>query len=123
MIISLGLDLVELGRMQKTWSRFGLRFASRILSEQELAQLPQNPVEFLASRFAAKEAGAKALGTGFSTGITPRLIEMPKKPAGRPELRFLGAAAQAAKDLGVNFIHVSLSHTRQQACCVVILER
>jgi holo-[acyl-carrier protein] synthase len=114
---------VELDRMQRTWSRFGLRFASRILSEQELAQLPQNPVEFLASRFAAKEAGAKALGTGFSAGVTPRLIEMQKRPAGRPELRFLGVAAQAAEALGVQLIHVSLSHTRKQACCVVILEK
>ncbi|MFP4587935.1 MAG: holo-ACP synthase, partial [Desulfohalobiaceae bacterium] len=81
------------------------------------------PVEFLASRFAAKEAGAKALGTGFSAGITPRLIEMQKKTAGRPEMRFLGAAARAAQNLGVRFIHVSLSHTRQNACCVVILEK
>ncbi|MFW6217106.1 MAG: holo-[acyl-carrier-protein] synthase [Desulfohalobiaceae bacterium] len=123
MIISLGLDLVELGRMQQIWDRFGSRFAERILSEQELAQLPQNPVEFLASRFAAKEAGAKALGTGFSSGVAPRLIEMQKQAAGKPQLRFLGAADQAAQALGVRHIPASLSHTRQQACCVVILEK
>ncbi len=122
MIISLGIDLVDLERIERIWSRFGLKFARRILSETELARLPQEPVQYLASRFAAKEAASKALGTGFSAGISPRMIEVENLDSGRPTMRLFGPADLRAQALGTARVHVSLTHSRQQACCLVILE-
>lgn len=77
----------------------------------------------VAARFAAKEAGVKALGTGFSAGIGPRDIRVLSLPSGQPSIAFHGKALEHAEALGVHAAHVSISHGRDTACAVVVLER
>lgn len=130
MITGLGIDITELERIKKAWLRHGQHFAKRILHENELISLAEKAnqtaqVNFLAARFAAKEAAVKALGTGFSQGIGPRDIEVYSLPTGQPAIRFHGAAATRLTELGVpaDGAHVSLTHGRDTAAAVVVLER
>ncbi|MDZ7760307.1 MAG: holo-[acyl-carrier-protein] synthase [Desulfovermiculus sp.] len=122
MIVGLGVDVVELDRIEKIWQRHRNRFASRILTPAEHQALPAAPVAYLASRFAAKEAAVKALGTGFRDGITLHSIAVQKLYQGQPQLVFYGQAAQRAQQLSAEIWHLSLSHSRYTACAVVILE-
>ena len=123
MIVGLGLDVAELDRIAAIWERHGRRFAARILTAAELACLPRRPVPFLAARFAVKEAGAKALGTGFAEGVTYASLETVSLPTGQPVLRLRGVALARAVQLGVTDAHVSLTHGRDVAAAVVVLER
>ncbi len=122
MIIGTGVDLIELDRIKAIYKKFGNRFSARILTPGELIRIPPNPVSYLASRFAAKEAGVKALGTGFALGITLQHLEILQDDLGRPELFFSGPASSRALELGVQKIHLSISHGRDIAVAVVILE-
>lgn len=123
MIVGIGIDITEIDRIAKGWGRFGDRFARRILHPQELARMPvANPVAFLAGRFAVKEAAVKALGTGFSGGIRPRDIEVGPAPGGAPQLILHGKAAARMETLGATRAHVSLTHGRDTAAAVVVLE-
>ena len=122
MIVGLGLDVVELDRISRSLDRFGDRFLKKILTDTERASLPQNPVPYLSARFAAKEAGVKALGTGFSGGITLHDLEVFSLDSGKPGLRFLHAADTRSLELGVTDIHLSITHGRDIASAVVILE-
>jgi holo-[acyl-carrier protein] synthase len=123
-IVGLGLDVVELDRIQRIWERFGEAFSRRILTETEQARLHVgSPVPYLASRFAAKEAAVKALGTGFRHGVTFQQIELSSRPSGQPELKFSGVAQSAVAKLGARRIHLSLTHGRDTAAAVVILEQ
>jgi holo-[acyl-carrier protein] synthase len=123
MIIGLGVDIVELKRIARSFERFGMKFAEKILAPAELDQLPVEPTAFLASRFAVKEAAVKALGTGFRDGISPTQIEVRSGSLGKPELIFHGAALARFNELGAAFTHVSLSHGRESSVAVVILEK
>ena len=123
MIVSIGLDLVETDRIQKAWERFGMKFARKILTPGELDILPEHPIPFLASRFAGKEAGVKALGTGFSQGITFHSLRIQSDQAGKPSLMFLGEALNRSAILEITRIHLSLTHGRNTAAAVVILEK
>ncbi|MFV0349911.1 MAG: holo-[acyl-carrier-protein] synthase [Halodesulfovibrio sp.] len=122
MITGLGLDVCELDRIERSWKRFGEKFAARILHPNELALLPSSPVAYLASRFAAKEAAVKALGTGFTGGIWFTQIEVAKEASGKPALRLHGNAAERARELGATTLHISLTHGKGVASAVVILE-
>ncbi len=123
-IVGLGLDVVELDRIRRIWERFGETFSQRILTETEQTRLHVgSPVPYLASRFAAKEAAVKALGTGFRRGITFQQIEVRSHPSGQPVLTFSGAAQDTAAKLGAHRVHLSLTHGRDTAAAVVILER
>lgn len=123
MIIGLGIDIVDLERIARLHARFGTRFLARILAPVELANRPARLIPWLGSRFAAKEAAAKALGTGFSQGITPTMIATVNDDLGKPSLILRGQAELRACALGVGRIHLSLSHERLCAVAVVILER
>ncbi len=123
MIVNIGLDLIETARIQRAWERFGLKFAGKILTPEELAHIPKNPIPFLAARFAGKEAGVKALGTGFSQGITFHSLTIHSDQNGKPCLSFSGRALQQADALKVTRTHLSLTHARDTACAVVILEK
>ncbi|WP_028574221.1 holo-[acyl-carrier-protein] synthase [Desulfonatronovibrio hydrogenovorans] len=124
MIVGLGLDVVEISRVDSVFKKFRGRFVSRILTPNESEKLPPvDPVFYLASRFAAKEAGVKALGTGFSRGITLQHLEISNNSLGAPELMFAGPALERARELGADRIHLSMSHGRNTAAAVVILER
>jgi len=122
MIKGLGLDLVEIDRIRRIAQRFGERFHERILTPAERACLGADQVRYLASRFAAKEAAVKALGTGFRDGIGFHDIETTADALGKPLLALSGAALARARALGVTGLHLSITHGRDTACAVVVLE-
>jgi holo-[acyl-carrier protein] synthase len=124
MIIGSGIDLVEIDRIQHSMDRFGSRFLDRVYTpaEQTYCLRKRKSAESFAARFAAKEAGAKALGTGIGYGVTWREIEVGRAPGGRPTLLFHGRAAQIAAQLGVAHAALSLTHTGQLAYASVVLE-
>lgn len=124
MIVGIGTDLAEVGRIGKSVERFGERFLARVYTERErvYAMRKANWAERLAARFAAKEAGMKAIGTGLSRGVSWQHFEVANEPSGRPTLRLTGAARQVADALGVKRISLSLTHTKEVAMAVVILE-
>lgn len=124
MIVGTGIDLVEIGRIQKSMDRFGKRFLDRIYTaaEQDYCLRKRNAAESLAARFAAKEAGAKALGTGISRGVGWLEIEVVRSPGSRPTLRFYGRAAQVAVRLKAVQAALSISHTADLAIANVVLE-
>lgn len=124
MIVGMGIDITDLGRIRRAMERFGSKLTLRIFSRLERACLPAHlSASFVAGRFAAKEAAAKALGTGFSGGVGPDQISVMDNPDGKPELQFAGAAARIAEHLNVSSALVSISHERTNAVALVILER
>lgn len=124
MVLGLGSDLAEVSRIERSISQFGERFLARIYSARERAYAlsKANSAERLAARFAAKEAGMKAIGTGWGQGVTWHDFEVVNAPSGRPSLRFSGKAEQIADRMGVKQISLSLTHTASLAFAVVILE-
>jgi holo-[acyl-carrier protein] synthase len=103
---------------------YGDRFLCRVFTSREVQTAGQRATlsERLGTRFAAKEACMKALGTGWRCGVHFTQIEVRKHPSGMPELVLTGAAKKRAEELGVTRIHVSLSHESDKAMAVVILE-
>lgn len=131
MIVGLGIDLVEIGRIKRVLERFGPRFVKMVLHESELAgflapgpreTLCAHTVARIAARFAAKEAGAKALGTGFAGGIRFPDIRILSLASGKPEISFHGNALKRMRELGATRAHLSLTHARSTAGAVVVLE-
>ena len=122
MILGIGLDMAEIPRMQRLHARFGPRFARRILHPLELGAIPPAPAAFLASRFAAKEAAVKALGTGFTGEINFQSFCVRKMGMGRPELLLYGAALECFTKMGARRCLLSLTHSRENAVAVGILE-
>ena len=124
MIIGSGIDLAEIGRIQQSMDRYGARFLDRVYTaaEQAYCRRKRNAAESFAARFTAKEAGAKALGTGISFGVSWREIEVVRQPGGRPVLKFHGRAAEIAARLGVIHSALSLTHTAELAMASVVLE-
>jgi holo-[acyl-carrier protein] synthase len=118
MNISSGIDLIEIGRIQKALDRYGTRFLKRVYTEAEIQQARDSAPE-LAARFAAKEAASKALGTGIGP-IAWVEIETINKPSGKPILRLSGRAKAIAENLGYQTWSVSLTHSRNTAAAVVI---
>ncbi len=119
-----GIDLVEIGRIERSIRRYGARFLDRVFTpaEQDYCMRKKSSAESLAARFAAKEAAAKALGTGISRGVTWREIEVTREPGGRPGIAFHGRAARIAASLGVARASLSLSHTAELAAAMVVAE-
>ncbi|MDR3319391.1 MAG: holo-ACP synthase [Desulfovibrio sp.] len=122
MIVGLGTDIVEILRLERVYTRFGRRFLEKILTPRELDTLPATPATTVAGRFAAKEAAVKALGTGFSRGITPLHIEITRSSRGAPKMTFLGKAKELELAIGIRRSLLSISHERTVAVAVVILE-
>lgn len=124
MIVGTGVDIAEVERIRAAVDRFGQRFLDRVFTPEEARYCLSkvNAAERLAARFAAKEAGLKAIGTGLRHGITWHDVEVMRIPGQRPQLRFSGKAAAFARSLGCRRTHLSLSHTAQQAIAYVILE-
>lgn len=125
MIYGIGTDIVQVSRIRDSLDRFGERFARRILAEREWAryQSAGQPEHFLAKRFAAKEAAAKALGTGFRDGLGLRDFVIVNDPRGRPELEFQGRAQELVEALGIGARFVSISDERDYAVAFVTLMR
>ncbi len=124
MILGSGVDLCEVPRIEAAIARYGRRFLERIFTPKEIAYADSkaNRSERYAARFAAKEAGMKALGTGWRGGIAWRDFEVANLSSGRPTLQFHGRAAEIAAKLGVHHVALSITHTKEQALAMVILE-
>jgi holo-[acyl-carrier protein] synthase len=124
MIVGIGTDIVAVARLREMLDRYGERFASRILTEAEMAAFrgAAVPAAFLAKRFAAKEAAAKAFGTGFRDGLSLRHIGVENNAHGRPALHFSGCAAEISVRLGVTAAHLSLADEKEYAVAFVVLD-
>jgi holo-[acyl-carrier protein] synthase len=123
-IVGTGIDIVEVQRIALAVERFGDRFLRRVFTENEIryCRSKQNAMERFAARFAAKEAGFKAIGTGWRHGVTWKDLEVGREPGGRPTIRFSGKAGEFAAKLRVRRTLLSISHTAEQAIAHVILE-
>jgi len=124
MIFGIGTDIVRVKRMEADLRRFGDRFAERILTPDELEEFRSNnrPAHFLARRFAAKEAAAKAMGTGFANGLSWRHIGVAHDAAGKPVLVFSGEAKAFMKKHNIRVTHISLADEEDHAVAFVTLE-
>lgn len=123
MIYGIGTDIVRVARMEKNLERFGDRFARRILTPRELGDYGKvvKREHFLAKRFAAKEATAKAMGIGFRDGLTLRQIGVGHDIRGKPQLEFVGFAAEFLRKEGINSVHISLADEADHAVAFVTL--
>jgi len=123
MIFGIGTDLVHIPRMQDLLDKHGDKIAERILSQAELEgfQDSNNQAAFLAKRFAAKEATAKALGTGFRDGLSLRHIEVSNDDNGKPELHFLQRGLKLLSELNIGRTMISLSDEKEYAIAFVTL--
>ncbi|MBB5343663.1 holo-[acyl-carrier protein] synthase [Edaphobacter lichenicola] len=125
MVLGVGTDLIETKRIKESIERYGEQFLERVFTAGEIAycvRKKKNAAESFAARFAAKEAGAKALGTGISRGITWKELEVRREASGKPTLHLSGRAAELAKAMGVRRVQLSLTHSRELAMAVVVAE-
>ena len=123
-IVGIGVDIVEVGRVKDLLSRYRDRFLRRVFTEDEAgyANKSVREAERLAGRFAVKEAVMKAFGTGKSQGILWRDVETVRGAMGKPEVKLYGNACKYMKKLNGNRIHVSISHDGGKAMAFVIIE-
>lgn len=124
MILGTGLDLAEVDRIRKSIERYGPRFLERVYTPFEIAYAERktNRYERYAGRFAAKEAGMKAIGTGWRRGVRWRDFEVANLQSGQPTLRLHGEAGRIAEQMGVKLISLSITHTAALGVAFVILE-
>jgi len=123
--LGLGTDLIEIERVQASIDRFGDRFLERLFTPGEIAfclRKKSRAAESFAARFAAKEAGAKALGTGISRGVGWKEIEVRREAGERPTLHLSGRASERAAAMGVRRLQLSLTHSKALALAVVVAE-
>lgn len=122
-IVGIGTDIVALARIEKVLQR-NPAFAERILTSEELQTYAQagHPAAFVAKRFAAKEAAAKALGTGIAQGVSFQHLKVNHTELGQPLLHLSGAALQRAEAIGASTFHLSISDEADYAMAYVILE-
>jgi holo-[acyl-carrier protein] synthase len=124
LIVGMGVDIAEVDRIRAAIERHGETFLRRLYTakEREYCEQFKNRYERYAGRFAAKEAGMKALGTGWRRGVRWVDLEVVREKSGRPNLALAGEAAKIAAQLGVRHIALSITHTETQALAQVIFE-
>ena len=124
MIVGIGVDIAETARVEKLNVRFGQRFARRILTPDELAEFDrrQRSSSYLATRFAAKEAVAKALGTAIGEQLGFHSVQIDSDSRGKPLLRFLGSAVDLVASLDINNAMISLSDEKHYVVAMEVLE-
>ena len=124
MIIGIGTDLCEIGRIQAALNRFGSRFARKVLAQDEYARYEQQRKQaaYVAKRFAAKEALSKAVGTGMRHPVSWQSIQVVNSSSGRPEFRFSNSLEAYLMQRGITDVHVSLSDETGMACAFVVVE-
>lgn len=123
MIYGIGTDIVRIGRMRRNLERYGEKFAHRILTPLEMEEFARcnRPAHFLAKRFAAKEAAVKALGTGFSQGLSPRQIGVVHDAHGKPALAYYGYANDYCRQMGIGSSFLSIADEEEYAVAFVTL--
>jgi holo-[acyl-carrier protein] synthase len=124
MILGVGIDIIEVSRIEASHERFGERFLNRILHPNEISYCLSHkaPGPFLAARFAAKEAISKAFGTGIGAQLGWRDMEVGRKESGEPFVILHGPGQELLKARGARVVLISLSHTQAHAAAVAILE-
>lgn len=125
MICGIGIDLVENDRLAKIIAKWGAKFLQRVFSEGEIEYCEkhiQAEINY-GARFAAKESFLKALGKGLGMGIKLSEIEVMNNKKGKPELVLHGSAKAQIEMRNINKIHLSLTHTRNYATAIVLLEK
>lgn len=125
MIFGIGTDILQLARVERIWSRFGDHFARRLLLDEErlLFDKSKNPVRFLATRFAAKEAIVKAMGTGFANGVWVRDVGTVPNKLGQPQVVYSARGQAMCDRLGVGSGFLSLTDEAGLVVAVAVLMR
>ena len=124
MIVAIGIDLVEINRIEEVFARRGDRFRVRVFTDDEINYCERRASKFAsyAARFAAKEAAMKALGTGWSDGIGWTDVEVVRGLNGAPALQLRRRALERMRELGATKAHLSLTHSGNLAMAEVLLE-
>ncbi|MHC4915678.1 MAG: holo-ACP synthase [Planctomycetota bacterium] len=124
MILGTGIDLVEIARIAELAHKHGERFLNRVFTEDEVAYAMPKAARYqhLAGRFAAKEAVFKALGTGWSQGVSWKLVEVCTGEGGAPQVLLSGGAAERLSRMGGSRVHVTITHTEGMAAAVAVIE-
>jgi holo-[acyl-carrier protein] synthase len=124
MIIAIGVDLVEISRIEEVFARRGERFRRRVFTEGEISYCERRASKLAsyAARFAAKEAVMKALGTGWSDGVGWKDIEVVSGPGGAPLIQLYRSALERMRQIGATRVLVSLTHSGELAIAQVVLE-
>src|ERR1035437_5120104 len=125
MILDVGIDIIEVARVQASHKRFGERFLNRISVADEIAYClsQKNPAPFIAARFAAKEAISKAFGTGLGAHLGGQDMEIRRKKSGEPFVILHGNGKKLFKSCRAKNLLISLSHTANYAAAAAVLER
>lgn len=125
MIDGIGIDLVENVRMERIVHKWGQKFLNRIFSDGEIEYCGRHAHASIhyGARFAAKESFLKALGIGLGMGVKLNDIEVVSNENGKPSLRLRGEAEAEIKKRNISSIHLSLTHTREYAAAIVIMEK
>jgi holo-[acyl-carrier protein] synthase len=125
MITGIGVDVLEVKRMQRTIARYADQFLGHVFTDAERSEAPSGAgmASYYAGRWAAKEAVAKALGSGIGNRCGWTDIRVLRGPDGQPQVTLSGAAAATAAALGVSRIHLSISHERRLACASAVAEK
>ncbi len=124
MILGIGIDLVDIRRIERAYERWGRRFLERVYNVSELENIPKGPRrwEYLAGRFAAKEAFLKALGTGIGQGIGLGDVWTVSEDSGRPIFCYSERLRSTLNLFGVKQAHLSITHESSLAIAMVVLE-
>ena len=124
MIVAIGIDLVEISRMEEVFARRGERFRARVFTEGEIdyCERRASKLASYAARFAAKEAAMKALGTGWADGDGWMDIEVVSQQSGAPVLQLHRRALERMREMGAMKAHISLTHSGNLAIAEVLLE-
>ena len=123
-VLGIGVDMVEVERIQHSLDRFGERFMKRVFTEVEIAycQSMKFPARHFAARFAAKEAVSKAFGTGIGKAMGWKDIDVHRKPSGEPFVVLDGGAKKLAEERKVSKVSITLSHTEHHAMAMIVVE-
>jgi holo-[acyl-carrier protein] synthase len=125
MIYGIGVDIVNIGRMERVIEKWGDRFIRRVFTpaEMDLCLSRSSPIPAFSMRFAAKEAFSKAMGTGMKKGVRWRDIEVFHYPGGRPGLRLHGRSSERCSEENITGFHLSMSDDGGYGVAMVILEK
>lgn len=125
MIVGIGVDVIEVERIERVLRRQGDAFLRHVFTEAEQSKAPENTTaaaSYYAGRWSAKEAVAKALGTGIGEACGWRDIDIIRWPSGQPAVTLSGAAAKTAESRGIKKIHLTISHEKRLACASAVAE-
>ena len=124
MVFGIGIDLADIDRIRRAYERWGRRFIEKVYVDSEVAHMPSGKRrwEYLAGRFAAKEAFLKALGTGISQGLALTDVWIATNGSGRPLINYSERVAQTFHLFGIKKVHLSITHERSLAIAMVVLE-